>query len=147
MSDVEIRASPPFRVSRSILRSTVALTVLVCACVLVAGVASALVLHGARIGLSLHATPTEERVWFSYPTEVDQGIGAGESLFFTVVATNSKLVAWREYDNGRFLFKGSVPGQKDQQLIVQIPSRGATPHSWITIWVGGLKVPLKVWVG
>ncbi len=127
-------------------RSTLLATATLIAVLLIAALLGTVVLHALQRASGLHDTPTAQRAWLSYPSTASKGLSPGAPLYFDVVSPGTAPVTWTVHNDGRVIASGSVPGTAGAALQVLANTSQAAPDSWLSISVGDLRTPLRVWV-
>jgi hypothetical protein len=90
--------------------------------------------------------PSTERAFFTRPIAASQGVKSGAVIGVTVVASPPRRVAWRASSAGRSVATGTVRVRQGSAAHFEVASEGLPGRSWLTIRVGGISTPLRVWI-
>lgn len=104
-------------------------------------------LHWGQRTLGFNSTPVRERAWVIAPEQVGaNGIKRGDLLSFDVSIPSRRPIGWLERTDGVEIASGVITGTTGAIAHVTVRTEDARLHHWISIWIDGIHVPLKVWV-
>jgi hypothetical protein len=132
--------------ARRPVRATLVTALVLSAAVLVTSLLGTVLLHSLQRASGFHDTPTTLRAWLSYPSTTSEGLAPGASLYFEIASPGTAPVHWRVLNDGRVIASGSVQGTSGAALQVLASTSQAAPSSWLSVSVGDLRTPLRVWV-
>jgi hypothetical protein len=108
---------------------------------------SAPLLHLGQRAVGFGPTSIQERAWLAQPEQGGlKGITRGAPVRFDVVVASRAPVTWVEKTDGVALATGGVTGKPGTVTQLTVSTSPARVREWISIWISGIKVPLKVWV-
>jgi hypothetical protein len=109
--------------------------------------ASVPLLHVGQRVMGFKKSPVEERAWFAHPEQMGgNGISRGDPVEFDVSIPSRRPIGWTELTDGIQIASGVIHGATGTTAQVTVRTDAARTHHWISIWVNGIQVPLKVWV-
>jgi hypothetical protein len=115
--------------------------------IIVLSFASAPLLHLGQRAIGYRRTPLEQRAWLVQPEQVGgNGIARGHTLQFDISIPSPRPISWSERTDGVQIASGVVTGRAGSIAHVTVKTTAARNRNWITIWIGGIDIPLKVWV-
>jgi hypothetical protein len=109
--------------------------------------ASAPLLHLGQRAIRYRRTPVQERAWLVQPEQVGaNGITRGQLVAFDITIASQRPITWSERTDGVPIASGVVSGTTGTVVHLTAKTTDARSHEWLTIWIGGIDLPLKVWV-
>jgi hypothetical protein len=89
----------------------------------------------------------QERAWVVEPEQVGaNGITRGDLVAFDVSIPSLRPIGWLERTDGIEIASGVIKGTTGAIAHLTASTEAARIHQWVTIWIDGIHVPLKVWV-
>lgn len=97
--------------------------------------------------MGFKTSPVEERAWFAHPEQLGgNGISRGDAVEFDVSIPSRRPIGWSELTDGIQIASGVIHGVTGTTAQVTVRTDAARAHHWVSIWVDGIQVPLKVWI-
>lgn len=126
------------------LRAGLVVLVAVAAC----SFASIPLLHLGQRAIGFERTAPQLRAWLDSPQRLGRdGITRGQPVGFNASIPPRSRVEWVMKTDGVAIASGFLTsGSGVTMLHRRVQTFSARPNHWITIWIGDLRIPLKVWV-
>lgn len=110
--------------------------------------ASIPLLHVGQRAIGFERTAPQLRAWLDSPQRLGRdGIARGQSVGFNVSIPPRRRVRWVMKSDGVTIASGAITSGAGVTVAHRrVQTTSARPDHWLTLWVGDLTIPLKVWV-
>ena len=90
-------------------------------------------------------TPSQQRAWIALQNSSVDGIAKGHAVGFDVSIPSRRPIGWALKTDGIPIASGVIRAWRDGRSRT-VPTLVARARHWVSIWVGDVTMPLKVWV-